>query len=75
MRGICLLVLETTKKLKPLPPQNPSSYNVDTGTLHIVCLNLYKHCFFPCSIILNVMGILASRGLMCQDAHVKTPHV
>lgn len=55
--------------------ENPCSYNVDKETLHNVYLNLYKYCVFPCSIILNVKGILVSRGLMCRDAHVKAPHV
>lgn len=76
MRGICLLVPKATRKKKKKKKRNIlGSYDVDTGTLRIVCLNLYKHCIFPCSIFSNVKGILASRGLMCQDAHVKTLHV
>lgn len=74
--GICLFVLEATKNRRGKKnPENSCSYNVDTETMRIVYLNLYKHCVFPCSIILNVKGILASRGLMCRDAHVKTPHM
>lgn len=75
-KGICLFVLEELKKkTEEKKTENPCSYNVDTETLQIVYLNLYKHCVFPCSIILNVKGILASRGLMCREAHVRTPHI
>ena len=37
------------KHRKPPPPEIPCFYNVDTETLRIVYLNLYKNCVFPCS--------------------------